>query len=324
MALQFWESGLSDHFDTEDSRTDITDLYVFPSPQGGDRSVLILDINPDASALEVSFDPAASYELKIDTDGDLEAEVAFHILFASSAHGGATATVYRASDAAARETGAIGEAVIADAPVSMEGSAGFAASSGYRFFAGLRSDPHFKDAKGLHNDFQFTGDDPIAQRNVFGIVLEVPNAALGAAPIRLWARAMTPVHGKVTQVDQAGRPGINNTFNGPEADRLAFNETPPADQRARFGDKFVAFLQSLGYPEAEASELALGFLPDMLEYDPSAPPGYPNGRRLTDDTADLIVALLTRGRVTSDLAGPHTDLLDEFPYLGPPHRATNP
>jgi hypothetical protein len=324
MALQFWESGLSDHFDNEDSRTDITDLYVFPSPQGGDRSVLILDINPDASAPEVSFDPAASYELKIDTDGDLEAEVAFHILFASSSDGEATATVYRATAGAARGTGAVGEGVIADARVSMDGSAGFTASNGYRFFAGLRSDPHFKDVKGFQNDFQFTGDDPVAKRNVFGIVLEVPNASLGPSPIRLWARAMTVVHGKVTQVDQAGRPGVNNAFNGPEADRLAFNETPPADQRAQFLDKFVAFLQSLGYPDAEASELALGFLPDVLEYDPSNPPGYPNGRRLTDDTADLLAALLTRGRVTSDGVGPHTDLLDEFPYLGAPHPASNP
>lgn len=315
---------MSDHFDTEDSRTDITDLYVFPSPQGGDRSVLILDINPDATALEVSFDPAASYELKIDTDGDLEADVAFHILFASSGDGEATATVYQASDAAARKTGAIGEVVIAGARVSTDGSSDVVASNGYRFFAGLRSDPHFKDVKGFQNNFQFTGDDPVSRRNVFGIVLEVPNGALGPRPIRLWARTMAPVHGKVTQVDSAGRPGINNAFNGPEPDRLAFNETPPVDQRARFGDKFVAFLQSLGYPDGEAHELALGFLPDMLEYDPSAAPGYPNGRRLTDDTADLLAALLTRGRITSDGVGPHTDLLDEFPYLGPPHRAANP
>ncbi|HEY8869893.1 MAG TPA: hypothetical protein VIM30_10925 [Candidatus Limnocylindrales bacterium] len=64
-------------------------------------------------------------------------------------------------------------------------------------------------------------------------------------------------------------------------DRLAFNETPPADQRARFGDRFVAFLRSLGYPQTEANELAFGFLPDLLEYDPSSPPGYPNGRGLT-------------------------------------------
>jgi hypothetical protein len=310
---------LSDHFDTEDSRTDITDLYIFPSPAGGDRSVLIVDINPDASALEVSFDPAASYELKIDTDGDNEADVAFHVLFAASPDGQGTATAYRATAAAARGTGAIGEAVIADARVSMDGSSQHVASNGYRFFAGLRSDPHFKDIMGFRNNFQFTGDDPVSRRNVFGIVLEVPNAALGPSPLRLWARTMTVVHGKVTQVDQAGRPGINNAFNAPEADRLAFDESSPADQRERFGDKFVTFLQSLGYPDAEAHELALGFLPDVLEYDLSDPPGYPNGRRLTDDTADLLAALLTRGRITSDGIGPHTDLLDHFPYLGAPH-----
>jgi hypothetical protein len=315
---------VSDHFDTEDSRTDLTDLYLFPSTSDGDRTVLILDINPDASALEVCFDPAASYEIKIDIDGDLQPEIAFHVLFAASADGDATANVYRATGAAARGTGAIGERVVADASVSMDGSSGFADSNGYRFFAGLRSDPHFKDVKGFQNDFHFTGDDPVAKRNVFGIVLEVPNAALGAAPIHVWARAMAPVHGKVTQVDQAGRPGINNTFNEPEPDRLEFNETPPADQRARFGNRFLAFLLSLGYPDAEASELALGFLPDVLEYDPSKLPGYPNGRRLTDDTADLLAALLTRGRITSDGVGPHTDLLDQFPYLGVPHPGEAP
>ena len=45
---------------------------VFHAPGRGDRSVLVLNINPDASALESSFDPIASYELNIDTDGDLE------------------------------------------------------------------------------------------------------------------------------------------------------------------------------------------------------------------------------------------------------------
>ena len=46
---------------------------------------------------------------------------------------------------AARGTGAIGDVVIADAPVSIDGSSRFVDSNGYRFFAGLRSDPHFKD-----------------------------------------------------------------------------------------------------------------------------------------------------------------------------------
>lgn len=310
---------MSDHFDADDSRTDLTDLYIFPAAGGGDRSVLILDFNPEASADEVSADPAASYEVKIDTDGDLEADVAFHFLFGVAADGEVTATAYRATGADAQGTGRVGVVVIRAARVPNDGSAAAVVENDYRFFAGLRSDPHFKDPKGLRNNFQFTGEDPIARRNVFGVVLELPNAALGGSSVGLWARAMAPVDGALKQLDQTGRPGTSITFNRTEADLLAFGEATPAEQRARFGERFVAFLLSLGYPEPEARERALGYLPDVLGYDPSKPPGYPNGRRLTDDTADLLVGLLTRGRITSDLAGPHTDLLDDFPYLGPPH-----
>jgi hypothetical protein len=310
---------VSDHFDTEDSRTDLTDLYVFPSAETTGRTVLIVDFNPEAMADEVSFDAAASYEIKIDTDGDIEPDVAFHFLFSTSNSGPSTATVYRATGTAARDTGAVGEAIIVGAAVPTDGFGEVTEQNGYRFFAGLRSDPHFKDVKGFRNDFQFTGDDPVARRNVFGVALEVPDAALEGTSLRIWARAVTVVDGQTKVVDQAGRPGVNNTFNEPEPDRLAFDETPPSEQRERFLGRFVAFLESVGYPPHEARELAGNYLPDVLEYRLPDPVGYPNGRRLTDDTADLLAALLTRGRITSDLVGPHTDLLDAFPYLGPPH-----
>jgi hypothetical protein len=49
---------------------------------------------------------------------------------------------------------------------------------------------------------------------------------------------------------------------------------------------------------------------------------YPaNGRALTDDVVDVFLTVLTNGKVTGDKVGPHTDLLDEFPYVGPPHNA---
>ena len=310
---------MSDHFDTEDSRTDLTDLYIFPSARLADHTALILDFNPEATADEVSFDPAASYEIKIDTDGDFEADVAFHVLFEGSSTDHATATVYRATGAAARATGSVGEPIIVGAAVPADGYGEVTAANDYRFFAGLRSDPHFKDVKGFRNNFQFTGDDPIARRNVFGVAIDVPNAALGGSFLRVWARSVTLVDGQMKVVDQAGRPGINNAFNEPEDDRLEFNETPPVEQRARFHKRFVAFLGSLGYASNEVDALADAYLPDVLEYRLSEPPGYPNGRRLTDDTADALLVLLTRGRLTSDLAGPHTDLLPDFPYLGPPH-----
>jgi hypothetical protein len=31
--------------------------------------------------------------------------------------------------------------------------------------------------------------------------------------------------------------------------------------------------------------------------------------------------IFTDGKVTEDKVGPHGDLLPEFPYVGPPHRA---
>lgn len=62
-----------------------------------------------------------------------------------------------------------------------------------------------------------------------------------------------------------------------------------------------------------------GLLPDVLEYDPAEPGGYPNGRRLIDDVVDVMIAMVTMGRLATDGIGAHTDLLDEFPYLGAPH-----
>jgi Domain of unknown function (DUF4331) len=46
-----------------------------------------------------------------------------------------------------------------------------------------------------------------------------------------------------------------------------------------------------------------------------------NGRTLTDDVVDVFLSTLTNGKVTGDKVAPHRDLLDEFPYLGPPHNA---
>jgi hypothetical protein len=314
---------MSDHFDADDLRTDLTDIYLFPATRPG-RTVLIACFNPEPAETDPIFDPAASYELKLDTDDDAVADVAFHVRF-SAAGGRAVATVRRATGADAAATGAVGEVVVANAPVSLGARAQITDAGGYRFFAGVRSDPHFKDIVGFRNNFQFTGQDPVAKRNVAGIALEVPTESIGAGrSIHFWARTMAPVDGVVAQVDQAGRPGVNNAFNTDEAANAAFCRSTPAEQPAAFGERFLAFLRSLGYPDEEAAVMLPSYLPDWLVYDPAQPGGYPNGRRLTDDTADLLAALLTRGAITSDGIGPHTDLLADFPFLGPPHAEAGP
>ena len=70
----------------------------------------------------------------------------------------------------------------------------------------------------------------------------------------------------------------------------------------------------------DAIRVARTLLPDILYYDHRHAASFPeNGRTLTDDVVDVFFSMLTNGRLTGDKVGPHNDLLDDFPYLGPPH-----
>jgi hypothetical protein len=231
-----------------------------------------------------------------------------------------------------------------------------ATAGAYRFFAGLRSDPFFFDLLGFLAGFHFTGTDFFADKNVFGIALEVPNrAGLGPDPkIGYWARVLIPAGGQahqqpdrdedaeddrpdrpardegLIQVDRMGRPAINTVFNHGE-DKNTFNRIEPAQDRTTrtvdenpkpgvtFLESFALQLHAFGHPFAEAQAIAQLLLPDILTYDYSSPAGFLNGRKLTDDVIDIELNLVTNGQVTTDEVGPHTDLLPTFPYMGNPH-----
>ena len=89
-------------------------------------------------------------------------------------------------------------------------------------------------------------------------------------------------------------------------------------------DRFISvFAHELehtgGYSPEDAKAVAGKLLPDILSYHPNEPARFPhNGRTLTDDVVDLFFSIYANRNVT-DKVGPHGDLLDEFPYLGPPH-----
>ena len=57
----------------------------------------------------------------------------------------------------------------------------------------------------------------------------------------------------------------------------------------------------------------------MLVFDPSKPARYPNGRVFTDDVINYRLSFLSKGDIPPTGLEPHTDLLNEFPYLGSPH-----
>ena len=116
---------------------------------------------------------------------------------ASRPHGrGQTATLRRLEGAQAAGTGEGGQVIVEGAPVSMGREAQVTQAGDYRFFAGWRSDPFFFDTRGALNNFQFTGKDFFADKDICSIVLEVPNSVLGPKEVGLWARTLIRADGR--------------------------------------------------------------------------------------------------------------------------------
>ncbi len=319
-------SGPDFGFPRGDARLDFTDLYAFPKPGDSSKSVLIMNVHPSAGVNPPgptsgeSFATKAVYELRIDTNGDAVADIAYRVRFTAHKEGAQSATVRRVEGARAAGMGDDGEVIVEGAPVSTGPETRVTEAEGYRFFAGWRSDPFFFDVEGALNNLQFTGADYFADKDVCSIVLEVPNSALGAKRIGLWARTVELADGKWVQADRGARSNQTPFLAGEQ--NAAYLAAEPADD-ARFIPVFAHALEHAGgYTPAEATRVAGTMLPDVLPYDPSKPASYPtNGRALSDDVVDLFLPLLSNGKVTGDKVGPHKDLLASFPYVGPPHKA---
>lgn len=306
-----------------DARIDICDIYAFQKSKDANKSVLVLNVNPAAPAYGDSFaaEDEAVYELKVDTNGDAIADIAYRFIFSPKEDGMQKATVRRVSGEQAKGSGKDGEVIFHDVPVSFGEQATTADAGEYRFFAGIRSDPFFFDLEGMKNSMQFTGADTFVDKNVFSIVLEAPNSALGGNPkLGIWFRVLIPRDGNpFFQIDRMGRPFVNVLFTKHQEDKDTFNRIEPTRDRELFTKKFADILESSGHSPESAQQTALALLPDILDFDYSSSEGYRNGRKLTDDVVDAQLAVLTNGRITTDKAGPHQDLLANFPYLGPPH-----
>src|SRR4051794_37687700 len=286
-----------------DQRLDLCDLYAFVSPADPDRTVLILNANPNADALH----PEAIYRLAIDNDGDLENDIAFSYVFSEPHDGKQTVDVYLAAGEDAREGEAVGEQIFAAVPVSFVGDEPHIANSDdFVFFAGARSDAFFFDYDGIKNLFDtsgkrnftdltlpgespWTGVDSNTRANVFSIAIEMPTTFLGADPdIRIWGRCSLRREGGLLHVDRAGHPSVSSFFNTDDT-KEEYNASEPVNDRARWIDMFIHLLgHTGGYTREEAIEAIdnEGTLPDMFTFDPSKPAGDPNGRVFTADGID--------------------------------------
>jgi len=227
-------------------------------------------------------------------------------------------------------------------------------------FAGLREDPFFFDVEqffrvraGLLGQGPSVGFRPANTAidfttgyNVNSIVLRVPQRLLqrgtNATTFDSWLTISSPDPrtGRFTQMEQFGRPGINEVLLTRQSNLAGYNATQPSRSvpNAVVNDAKRTLL-SLGNSDARANALLGALIPDVMRTDTTGASGYANalnergapvrGRLLTDDVVDISLTILTNGAVTSDNvsyqgtpgnpAQGHDPLVPSFPYLALPN-----
>ena len=114
---------MSNHFSADnlkfpgnDRRLDLTDVFMFSSPDEPDTTVLIMDSNPTSAPPPIpapvtgpEFYPGAVYRINIDNDGDNQADVAFTFVFSEVQNGWQTGTAWYATGTHARQAEPGGE-----------------------------------------------------------------------------------------------------------------------------------------------------------------------------------------------------------------------
>ncbi len=179
-------SGPDASFPHGDTRLDLTDLYAFPKPGSAGKSILIMNVHLSSSIKPPQptyLDPFAAdalYELKIDTDCDAVADIAYRVCFSPFTGGAQTAMLRRVEGAQAAGTGDGGQTIVEHAPVSLEGDARITEAGEHRFFAGWRSDPFFFDPVGALNNFQFAATIFSPTRTYAALCWKCPTPRWGA------------------------------------------------------------------------------------------------------------------------------------------------
>jgi hypothetical protein len=145
--------------------------------------------------------------------------------------------------------------------------------------------------------------------------------------------------GNLVQVDRAGNPAVNTALI-PFPRKNEFNIATTSDDAAgRFAGDIVATLTALGTNSSNIGILANVAVVngDMLRLDTSIPnaslgfgqritdmgyTGYPNGRRLGDDTIDTLLYFITNQALTmgDNVNSNEVPLTNAFPFFGRPHQ----
>ena len=151
------------------------------------------------------------------------------------------------------------------------------------------------------------------------VVVACEDASGPTASPRLDASVLMPQ--ELRQEDRFGLPAIATVFI-PTNLKDAYNEAPPAQDRANFKSLIVQKLVAFGQTAAAADGLADALTPDIQPIDLSQPSGFLNGRKLDDDviTAELGLIFGSNAALNDDLVDANDQpFLPTFPYLAGPH-----
>lgn len=138
----------SDHADTPQIAaspgTDLSDVYIFPSPNNINNVVLAMNVRPlipQGQGANFSFDPNVLYQFKIDNNGDAVEDLVIQARFGAA---GANQSVSIAGPATPGQTGTVSTAL---QPYKTRGFIGqtFSPAPGMTVFAGPREDSFFFD-----------------------------------------------------------------------------------------------------------------------------------------------------------------------------------
>ena len=110
-----------------------------------------------------------------------------------------------------------------------------------------------------------------------------------------------------------------SSFFNTDDTKEEYNASEPIHDRERWIGMFIHLMgHTGGYRREEAIEAIdrRARCPTCSRSTRRSPRKYPNGRVFTDDVINYRLAFLTKGECPPTGLSPHTDTLDEFPYLG--------
>lgn len=311
LALLPGPAGASDHADpigVKVPESDITDLFFFPA---GDQMVVVLAVRPALTG-SGPYD-VAPYEYRVYMD--LHSAVSYDDPAAKARFGGAVV-----DPAGIRPDVTIRLRLQSNGSLGEHSVEGLADVEGVRVWAGVRDDPFIFP--------RFFG------KNALAMVVSIPRSAFPAEQ-QDWVLWGVTLDEDGDQIDHVGRsnrtqnPRLNLLNTLPPSEHLAAirKETARRNRIYALLGKNAATLPLQQLFHLEFQLRAYDVMPDVMVFTTRFPPGFPNGRLLTDDVAKLTCDIgdctLIELSYTDSPTFPRQTVNDKpflttFPYLADP------